>query len=122
MDARLLRLFSIQLLLVASQFVIFLAFYGQSAAVAVWAGGLIAGSNLMLLVRCARRRLNPSVDIARQTILIGYSCAVMRFVSVAALFMLGMGVLKLHPLALLMGFIAGQLVLVFPQTRKLVNK
>ncbi|HGG61004.1 MAG TPA: ATP synthase subunit I [Gammaproteobacteria bacterium] len=121
MDARLRRLLSIQLLLIASAYVVFLLTSGRSTAGPVWFGGVIALANVWLLVRCARRRINESMDAARQTLWVAYSCAVTRFIAVAALFMLGMGILKLHPLAILMGFISGQLVLFFPQTRKLIN-
>ncbi len=121
MDARLRRLLTVQLLLIASAYVVFLVTTGRSTADPVWFGGAIAVSNVGLLARCARRRINQALDAARQTLWVAYSCAVTRFVAVAALFMLGMGILKLHPLAILMGFISGQLVLFFPQTRKLIS-
>jgi ATP synthase protein I len=41
-----------------------------------------------------------------------YRTALERFVMVVLLFALGMGVLKLDPLALLTGFVAGQMALV----------
>lgn len=102
--------------------VVFLVIYGRFPALSVWFGGLIAAVNIMLLARYARRETLSTVAAAQQTLLAFYSCAITRFVAVAGLFILGMGILKLHPLAVLAGFIAGQMVLFFPQSRKLIAK
>lgn len=122
MDTRLHRLFLYQFLLVATISAVFLVVLGQFPAGSVWFGGLTAAINVLILVRYARRETLPTVAAAQQTLMALYSCAVTRFVAVAALFILGMGILKLHPLAVLAGFIAGQMVLFFPDTRKLIVK
>ncbi|MEE9423135.1 MAG: ATP synthase subunit I [Gammaproteobacteria bacterium] len=122
MDTSLYRLFFYQLLLVTATSAVFLVVLGHFPAGSVWFGGLIAAINVMLLVRYARRETTSTAAAVQQTLMAFYSCAVMRFVSVAGLFILGMGILKLHPLAVLAGFIAGQMVLFFPQIRKRIAK
>ena len=120
MNTSVIQMFLYQFLLVAGASVFFLIFVSSSQAGTVWFGGLTAVVNLGLLVRCARRKTKPNVDAAQQTLVVAYSCSVTRFFAVSALFILGMGILKLHPLAVLIGFIAGLLVLLFPHTRKLI--
>ena len=48
-----------------------------------------------------------------------YLCVLQRFLVIASLFALGLGWLKLQPLALITGFIAGQLVMVIMETQRL---
>ncbi len=55
---------------------------------------------------------------AGQSIRLLYRTAVERFVLVGVMFALGLGVWRLDPLALLTGFIVGQLALVFTATGK----
>jgi ATP synthase protein I len=115
-------MFLYQFLLVTGASVIFLFSISNSQVGSVWFGGLIAATNIGLLVRCARRKNKPNIDAAQQALLVAYSCSATRFIAVSGMFMLGMGILKLHPLAVLIGFIAGLLVLLFPLTRKLIQQ
>jgi len=55
----------------------------------------------------------------QQSLAAVYLCVVQRFLVIALLFALGLGLLKLKPLALMTGFIAGQLVLVIMETQRL---
>lgn len=121
-DTSLYRLFLYQLLLVTATSAVFLVLVGRYPAASVWFGGLTAAINVMILALYARRDSHSTVAAAQQTLIALYSCAVTRFVAVAALFILGMGIIKLHPLAVLAGFVAGQVVLFFPETRKLIAK
>ncbi|HBS26392.1 MAG TPA: hypothetical protein DD827_04570 [Gammaproteobacteria bacterium] len=122
MDSSVFRMFLYQFLLVAGASVIFLISIGIAQVGSVWFGGLIAAVNVGLLVRCARRKTRPNIDAAQQALMVAYSCSATRFFAVSGLFILGMGILKLHPLAVLIGFIAGLLVLLFPHTRILIQQ
>jgi ATP synthase protein I len=92
--------------------VVALAGFGHSgvgAAGAVLFGGTIAMVNAGLLGwRLQRGARLPHVDLQRHMKSF-YASSLERFVAVAALLAIGMGILKLMPLALLAGFIAGQL-------------
>lgn len=120
MNASVIRLFLYQFVLVFGAFVIVYFFISKSQSGSVWFGGLIAVANVGLLVRCARRKTKSNMDAAKQALLVAYSCSATRFIAVSALFVLGMGILKLHPLAVLFGFVAGLIILLFPHTRKLI--
>ena len=54
---------------------------------------------------------------ARQSLAALYRSAAERWLLVALLFALGLGVLSLDPLALLVGFIVGQLTLLMTRTQ-----
>lgn len=100
-----------QLLLVAVCSVIFLALGSVFQALSVWAGGFIAFGNAQWLEWRRSRVEQGRVLSAGESIRVLYRTALERFVLVALLFALCLGVLDLDPLALLTGFIAGQLAL-----------
>ncbi len=120
MDTGLSRLLLYQLVLVAATSAVFLVVTGWFPASSVWYGGLIAATNIGLLLRCKHRQGNRPTGSAQHTLAALYICALQRFIAVTVLFVLGMGVLKLHPLAILAGFVAGQVLLLIPRTRKLI--
>ncbi|HUW27121.1 MAG TPA: ATP synthase subunit I [Sulfuriferula sp.] len=85
------------------------AIYGQARTLAVIYGGLVTLANSILLawrMRAAKRRINPDVG---QDLRMLYRTSLERFVLVVAFLALGMGILKLDPLALIAGFVLGQL-------------
>nr|WP_232522252.1 ATP synthase subunit I [Sulfuriferula plumbiphila] len=82
---------------------------GQATAFAVVFGGFVALANSAVLawrMRAARRLINTDVQ---QDLRMLYRTGLERFVLVVAFLALGMGVLKLDPLALIAGFVLGQL-------------
>jgi len=85
---------------------------GVNAAAAVWFGGAVATCNILLLVWRRHRAASGRALSAGASLWLLYRTALERFVLVALLLALGLGVLKLHPLALLTGFVVGQLALV----------
>ncbi len=102
----------LQLLLLAVTSAVFYVVYGGFQAGSVWGGGVIAMTHTLLL---AWRR--GCADSGRalsggESLRLLYRTALERFVLVALLFALALGILKLDPLALIAGFIAGQLALV----------
>lgn len=114
------RLLLYQLVLVAATSAAFLVVTGWFPASSVWYGGLVAATNIGLLLRCKHRQSGRPTGSAQTTLVALYICALQRFIAVTVLFMLGMGVFKLHPLAVLAGFVAGQFLLLIPGTRKLI--
>ena len=107
------RLWLPQLLLVAAMSVVFLIASGPHPAASALAGGAIAAVNAGLLRACARRAARRPPASGEQTLRALYRCAWQRFVAVSLLFALGMGVAGLDPLAVVAGFVAGQLPLLF---------
>lgn len=103
-------------MLVAAVSVVFLLVDGGHAALSAVSGGAVAAVNLALLLwrrQCAGS--GPALSAA-QSVRLLYRTALERFVVVALLLALGMGVLELHPAALLTGFIAGLPALLFTGT------
>ena len=92
---------------VGSVAAIFLVVQGGMASSAALFGGVAALVNLLLLDWRARRANRARALTARQSLQVLYLSALERFVSVALLFALGIGLLDLEPLPLLLGFIAG---------------
>lgn len=86
-----------------------LHWWGQAAAEAALYGVLIALANTGLLI-WRMRRSGRGESGARQPLKGAYRSSVERFTLVAILLGVGMGVLKLQPLALTAGFAIGQLV------------
>ena len=112
------KLVMLQLLLIAVTSVVFFMLYGGFQAGSAAFGGVIACANRLLL---EWRRLNADrgrVLSAGQSMRLLYRTALERFVLVGVLFALGLGVWQLDPLALLTGFIVGQMALVFTGTGK----
>lgn len=79
----------------------------EAGAVAVLFGGAVALANLLLLDWRARRANRAGALSARQSLQVLYLSALERFVTVALLFALGIGLLELDPLPLLLGFVVG---------------
>lgn len=83
--------------------------WGQAAAEAAMYGALIALANTGLLMWRMRRSARGESG-ARRPLKGAYRSSVERFALVAFLLGVGMGVVKLQPLALTAGFAVGQLV------------
>jgi ATP synthase protein I len=112
------KLAMFQLLLIAATSVIFFMIYGAFQAGSVWCGGLIAMANVLLLEwrrGCADRGRAQS---AGESLRLLYRTALERFVLVALLFAVALGVLRLAPVAVITGFIVGQLALLFTEIIK----
>ena len=106
------RLVVLQLLLLAVTSVVFFVYHGGFQAVSVWGGGVIAMTQTLLLEwrrGCADHGRALS---GGESLRLLYRTAMERFVLVVLLFALMLGVLQLDPLALIAGFIVGQLALV----------
>ena len=107
-----------QLVLIAVTSIVFFTLGDVIQAGSVWFGGAIASANLLLLEW--RRRAadkGPALSAAASLRLL-YRTALERFVLAAVLFVLGLGVLRLDPLALLSGFIVGLVALIVTGTGK----
>ena len=107
-----------QLVLIAVTSIVFFTLGDVIQAGSVWFGGAIASANLLLLEwrrRAADR--GPALSAAASLRLL-YRTALERFVLAAVLFVLGLGVLRLDPLALLSGFIVGLVALIVTGTGK----
>jgi ATP synthase protein I len=101
----------LQLALIAATSVIFFMIYGAFQAGSVWFGGLIAMTSAQWL-EWRRRRVDQGPALsAGESMRVLYRTALERFVWVLLLFALGLGVLQLDPVALITGFIVGQLAL-----------
>jgi len=96
--------------------------FGIFSAVSVWYGGGVAATNAALQARCAHRDAQAPERSPQQSLVAIYICMVQRFLLAALLFALGLGALKLEPLAVLTGFIIGQVVLVISGTKQLTQK
>jgi len=92
-----------------------------SALGAVFGGGISIVNGLLLFWRLNRSGKYPHGDPGRH---LGsfFAMAIERFLVVAVLFAMGMGALKLVPLPLMLGFIAGQVALVTSGLRTRSNK
>ena len=112
------KLAMLQLLLIAATSVIFFMIYGAFQAASVWCGGLIAMANVLLLEWRRLRADRGRALSAGESLRLLYRTAVERFVLVLLLFVVTLGTLQLDPLALITGFIAGQLALVFKELIK----
>jgi ATP synthase protein I len=122
LDTGIRRLLLYQALLVAVTSAVFLVIFENFSAVSVWYGGCVAATNALLQARCLHRDARAGERTPQQSLVAVYLCVVQRFLTVALLFFLGMGVLKLEPLAVMAGFIVGQLVLVISGTQQLRQK
>ena len=121
-DTGVRRLLLFQGLLVAFTSAVFLVAFETFAAASVWFGGGIAAANALLLARCAQRDTRATGRTPQQSLAAAYICVVQRFVLIALLFAFGLGALKLQALALLAGFIGGQLVMVIMGIKQLEHK
>jgi ATP synthase protein I len=102
----------LQLALLVVVSVVFFLHTGIHAAGAVWFGGMTAVLNAGLLHWRRHRAAAGRALSAGQSLRLLYRTALERFVLVMVLFALGLGVLELAPLALVSGFVAGQLALI----------
>ena len=112
----------VQLLLIAVVSVPLFFIYELSYVLSLWFGAGIAAINALLVARCAHRDARAPERKPQQSLAAVFVCVAQRFVIAALLFAFGLGVLKLPPLALLAGFIAGQLVMVIIGTQQLKQK
>ena len=64
----------------------------------------------------------PSERSPQQSLVAVYVCVLQRFLVVALMFFLGLGVWKLDPLAVLAGFITGQIILIISGSKQLTQK
>jgi F0F1-type ATP synthase assembly protein I len=122
LDTGIRRLLLCQLALVAVVSAVFLIMFDSLAAASSWFGGGIAAVNALLVARCASRDARAPGRTPQQSLTAVFLCVVQRFLVVTLLFACGLGALTLRPLALLAGFIAGQLVLVIIGTQQLTRK
>jgi len=107
-----------QLAMVTVASIVFFMLGDVMQAGSVWFGSAIATANLLLLEwrrRTADR--GPALSAAASLRLL-YRTALERFVLATLLFALALGVLRLDPLALLTGFIVGQVALIVTGTGK----
>ena len=107
------KLAALQLTLVTATSVLFYLWNGALAAASTWFGGGIAMVNVVLLLWRRDRADRARALSAGESIRVLYRSALERFIAVLVLFVLGMGVLKLQPVALLTGFVVGQVALLF---------
>ena len=119
MDTGTRRLIRVQLVLTVAISAVFLVTFDLLHALSAGFSGSIAVVNALLAWRCAGRDRNAPARTPQQSLAALYICVVQRFVLAALLFALGLGALKLEALALLAGFIAGQLVMVIIGTQQL---
>jgi len=111
-----------QLLLVSATSAVFLIIFESLSAISVFCGGGIAAGNALLVARCARRDAQAPERSPQQSLAAIYICLVQRFVIIAVLFALVLGALQLDPLAVLAGFIVGQLVMIIFSTKQLTQQ
>jgi len=116
------RLLGFQLLLAALLSVPLFVMYDRIYVYALWFGAGMAALNVLLVVRCARRDARFPERKPQHSLAAVFICVAQRFVVVTLLFAFGLGVLALPPLALIAGFIAGQLVMVIIGTQQLTQK
>jgi len=119
MDSGIRRLLLFQSLMVAAMAAVFLVICETYSALSACYGGCVAVVNALLLARCAHRDVKAPQRSPQQSLAAVYLCVVQRFLVIALLFALGLGLVKLNPLALMTGFIVGQFVLVILETQRL---
>ncbi len=113
MASGLRKLVVVQLLFIAATSGVFFILAGSFQALSVWGGGAIALTNAVLLEWRRARAAGGRAQSAGESMRLLYRTAIDRFVLVALLFAVCLGVLRLDPLAVMTGFIAGQLGLIF---------
>ena len=90
-----------------------LIWQGKNVAAAAFFGGAVAVANALFLIWCMRAGAQRPVQEARQELAWLVRFSMERFLMVALLIVAGLGWLKLMPGPLLIGFVLGQLILVF---------
>ena len=109
----LMNMVALQLGLVAITSTLFFILYGGFQAGSAGFGGLVAAINIGLLLWRRRQTDTGRALSAGESLRTLYRSALERFVVIALLFVLGLGIWRLDPLAVLAGFVAGQLALFF---------
>ncbi len=109
-DAR--KLLVLQLLLLAVTSAVFFVRYGGFQAWSVWGGGVIAIAHTLLLEWRRGCADSGRALTGGESLRLLYRTALERFVLVALLFVLALGVLQLDAAALIAGFIVGQVALI----------
>jgi len=112
------KLLVLQLLLLAVTSVVFFVRYGGFQAGSVWGGGVIAITHTLLLEWRRGCADSGRALTGGESLRLLYRTALERFVLVALLFALALGVLQLDPPALIAGFIAGQVALIVTRIYK----
>jgi ATP synthase protein I len=115
---RIRRVLLIQLLLVLLTSAVFLVKSGGFQAGSAGCGGMIALANVLLLEWRRYRTDTGRVIDARQSLRVLYRSALERLLLVASLLATGLGVMGLDPIALLIGFIVGQMALLLTGTKR----
>lgn len=87
----------------------FFVVQGQMAGLSALYGALVSLLLVLLLSRGVRKAAMVAQDNPRQSMLILYVGAALRFILVLALFAIGLGLLKLQPLAAFAGFGVAQI-------------
>ena len=108
----------LQLLLIVVTSVVFFMLYGGFQAGSAAFGGVCASANRLLLQWRRYQADQGQALSAAQSMRLLYRTALERFVLIGVLFALGLGLWQLDPLALITGFIVGQIALVFNGTGK----
>lgn len=109
--AALRRQLLLQVVLTTVVSLLFLTMSGGASGKGAAYGGLIAVANTLIQLWHWWRFDTRGSESQAQNALLIYRIAIERFASTLLLFALGLGVLKLAPLPLMSGFIAGQMVL-----------
>lgn len=91
---------------------------GSQEAISAFYGGLVSVISATMLSRGILSAGRKAPESAKTSQVILYLGAVVRFVLVLALFGIGLGVLKLAPIAVIAGFVITQLVFVLMAGRQ----
>jgi ATP synthase protein I len=97
-----------QVVLVLTGFTVGIVQYGKPVAVALMFGGLMTVINTLLLARCMTRAEKIASKDPGKNLKLIYLCAAQRLLMTVVLFGVGIGLLKMKPLPLLLGFMLGQ--------------
>ena len=99
------------------------ALQGEAEAKAALYGGVVALMGTLLLLWRMQRCKQKTLLEARQHLWLFYRSGLERFLVICVLLAIGMGAFKLVPLAILVGFVAGQLAwIIAPLKRKRESK
>lgn len=107
------RIVLVQILLLSAVTGIFFAAAGWQAAMAVIYGGLIVALNQRLQVWQLKRADQIAGSSAERNLRYLYRCAAERFIATVTLLAVGIGMLRLEPLALLSGYLIAQFAMVY---------
>lgn len=111
------RLITTQLSLVLAAVAIYFSLKGWQAAIACLYGGAIALFNTLVSAQRLRRASESAGSDAARGMMELYIGAVIRFVATPALVVVGIVLLKLEPIAIIVGFAVAQLGYFFGSAR-----